>query len=113
MKEGENSEDEQAINNAAEIEEQFGTSESVFLALYAFINSMSLYSEKSTQLLRHSKNCSLVESIITLYSNEKIFNWEAFIKDQESSNYSLQQQNQTYQSFSNRVDSLSTSLFNL
>jgi hypothetical protein len=46
MIDGENSEDEQAINNAAGIEEQFGTGESVFLALYAFINSMSLYSDK-------------------------------------------------------------------
>ena len=46
MKDAEHSEDDQLNNKALINEEQFGLGESVFLSLYAFINSMSIYSDK-------------------------------------------------------------------
>jgi len=67
-----NSDDEQAaiVNIAME---DIGTSEMVFLSLHALIHSLSMFSEQSTQTLRYSKKCSLTETIITLYQNERIF----------------------------------------
>jgi hypothetical protein len=73
VQERHNSDDEQA-DGVAVVSEEIRTSETVFLALYALIHSLSVFSSKTTQLLRYSQRCSLIEASITLYQNEKIFN---------------------------------------